>query len=44
VGVVGVLVLSFLRLRKADWPRRDEALVVAPDEPAAAIGHGPAPS
>jgi hypothetical protein len=43
VGVIGVLVLAWLRLRTADWPRRD-ALVVAPDEPAAAVGHGPAPS
>jgi MFS family permease len=43
VGVVGVLVLAYLRLRTADWPRR-EGLAVAPEEPAAAVGHGPAAS
>jgi hypothetical protein len=43
VGVVGVLVLAVLRLRSADWPR-GEGLAIAPEEPAAAIGHGPAPS
>jgi hypothetical protein len=41
--VVGVLALAFLRLRHADWPRT-ETLVVAPEEPAAALGHGPAAS
>jgi MFS family permease len=43
VGVLGVLALAFLRLRHADWPRSDGA-AVAPEEPAAAVGHGPAPS
>jgi hypothetical protein len=41
VGVVSILLLAFLRLRHADWPRRG---AVAPEEPAAAVGHGPAPS
>jgi MFS family permease len=41
VGVVGVLVLAILRLRNADWPAR-EGLAVAPEDPAAAVGHGPA--
>lgn len=39
-GVLGVLLLAILRLRGADWPRRD-GLAVAPEEPAAAVGHGP---
>jgi Transmembrane secretion effector len=43
VGVVGVLALAILRLRSADWPH-SEGLAVAPEEPAAAMGHGPAPS
>jgi MFS family permease len=43
VGVLGVLALAVLRLRTADWPRNG-GLAVAPDEPAAAVGHGPAPS
>lgn len=44
VGVIGVLVLAWLRLRRADWPRRESPLVAPADEPAAAVGHGPAPS
>ena len=40
VGIVGVLVLAFLRLRHAGWPER-KGLAVAPEEPAAAVGHGP---
>jgi predicted MFS family arabinose efflux permease len=43
VGVVGVLALAILRLRNADWPR-GERLAVAPEDSAAAVGHGPAPS
>jgi predicted MFS family arabinose efflux permease len=43
VGVLGILVLAVLRLRSADWPRSD-GLTVAPEESAAAVGHGPAPS
>jgi predicted MFS family arabinose efflux permease len=43
VGVIGVLALAFLRLRHAEWPRL-ETPAVAPEEPAAAVGHGPAPS
>lgn len=43
VGVIGVLALAILRLRHADWPR-SEGLAVAPDEPSAAVGHGPAAS
>jgi hypothetical protein len=42
-GVGIVFALAFLRLRKADWPLR-APVVVAPDEPAAAVGHGPAAS
>ncbi len=40
IGVIAVLLLAVLRLRRAEWPRRD-ALAVAPEEPAAAVGHGP---
>src|SRR4051794_21358422 len=40
-GVVGVLALAILRLRSAEWPQRD-GLAVAPEEPSAAVGHGPA--
>lgn len=43
VGVIGVLTLAFLRLRHAEWPRL-EMPAVAPEDPAAAVGHGPAPS
>jgi predicted MFS family arabinose efflux permease len=43
VGVVGVLILAALRLAKVDWPR-SEGLAVAPEESAAAVGHGPAAS
>jgi predicted MFS family arabinose efflux permease len=43
VGVIGVLVLAILRLRTADWPQ-SAGLAVAPEEPSAAVGHGPAPS
>ena len=43
VGVVGVLVLAILRLRTADWPQHS-GLAVAPEEPSAAVGHGPAPN
>jgi predicted MFS family arabinose efflux permease len=43
VGVIGVLVLAIVRLRTADWPDRD-GLAVAPEDPSAAVGHGPAPS
>jgi predicted MFS family arabinose efflux permease len=42
-GVVAVLGLAFAQLRSAKWPER-AAVVVAPEEPAAAVGHGPAPS
>jgi MFS family permease len=42
-GVLGVLVLAVLRLRSADWPHRGDGMR-APDEPAAAIGHGPVAS
>jgi hypothetical protein len=42
-GVGVVFALAFLRLRKADWPLR-APVVLAPDEPSAAVGHGPAPS
>jgi Transmembrane secretion effector len=42
-GVVAVLGLAVLQLRSGDWPDR-AAVVVAPEEPAAAVGHGPAPS
>ena len=41
-GVVGILVLAVLRLRSADWPERATA-IAAPEEPATAVGHGPAP-
>ena len=41
VGVLGVLALAFLRLRRANWPEHGDGLVVAPEEPAAAVGHGP---
>jgi MFS family permease len=41
VGVISILLLTILRLRHADWPRRGP---VAPEEPAPAVGHGPAPS
>ena len=41
VGVMGVLVLSVLRLRSADWPE-GAGLAVAPEEASAAVGHGPA--
>src|SRR4051794_9288535 len=43
VGVLGVLLFAVLRMRHADWPRR-EGLAVAPEEPSAAVGHGPAAS
>jgi hypothetical protein len=43
VGVVAVLAAAFVLLRSAEWPVR-AAVVVAPEEPAAAVGHGPAPS
>jgi predicted MFS family arabinose efflux permease/branched-subunit amino acid transport protein len=43
-GVLVVLALAFLWLHKAEWPADHEGLVVAPEEPAAAVGHGPAPS
>jgi predicted MFS family arabinose efflux permease len=43
VGVLGVLALAVLRLRKAEWPLSD-GLGVEPDRAAAAAGHGPAPS
>lgn len=43
VGVIGVLVLAFLRLRGAEWPHGD-AIATTPEEPAAAVGHGPAAS
>jgi MFS family permease len=43
IGVAAVLAVAFLRLRRADWPQRG-SVVVAPEEPAAAVGHGPAPS
>jgi hypothetical protein len=43
VGVVGVLILAALRLHDADWPNGDSQ-VAAPEEPAAVVGHGPAPS
>src|SRR4051812_23925353 len=43
VGVLGVLLFAFLRMRHADWPRHD-GLAVAPEEGSAAVGHGPAAS
>jgi hypothetical protein len=43
IGVAAVLAVASLRLRRADWPQRG-SVVVAPEEPAAAVGHGPAPS
>jgi MFS family permease len=43
VGIVCVLALAVLWLRSADWPERAGA-AVAPEEPAAAVGRGPAPS
>ena len=43
VGILGVLALAVLRLRHAQWPR-SEGLAVAPEEPAAAVGHGPVAS
>jgi hypothetical protein len=43
IGVLGVLVLAVLRLRSADWPERAGG-ASAPDEPAAAVGHGPVAS
>jgi MFS family permease len=43
IGVAVVLALAFLRLRGADWPAR-ASVVIAPEERAAAVGHGPAPS
>jgi MFS family permease len=39
-GIALVLVMSALRLRRAEWPQRAR-LAVAPEEPAAALGHGP---
>lgn len=41
VGVIVVLLLAVIRLRTAEWPGRQEP-AVAPEEPAAALGHGPA--
>src|SRR3954452_3520850 len=43
IGVLVVLALATLRLGNADWPQSDR-LAVAPEEPAAAVGRGPAPS
>jgi predicted MFS family arabinose efflux permease len=43
IGVLAVLVLAVLRLRSADWPERTGG-ASAPDEPAAAVGHGPVAS
>jgi MFS family permease len=42
-GVLVVFVIAFLWLRTASWPER-KGPIVAPDDPAAAVGHGPAPS
>lgn len=42
-GVLVVLLAAVVALRKADWPER-HGDVIAPEEPAAAVGHGPAPS
>ena len=42
-GVVVVLAIAMVRLRGARWPEQ-HGLVVAPEEAAAAVGHGPAPS
>jgi hypothetical protein len=40
-GVVATLLMAFLRLRNADWPKRAPG---THEDPAAAAGHGPAPS
>jgi predicted MFS family arabinose efflux permease len=39
-GVLAVMALAMVRLRKADWPAAT-SLAVAPEEPSAAVGHGP---
>ena len=39
-GVLAVMALAIVRLRKADWPAAT-SLAVAPEEPSAAVGHGP---
>jgi Transmembrane secretion effector len=44
IGIIVVLTLAVVRLRSADWPERGGGVAVAPEEPAAAVGHGPAPS
>src|SRR4051812_17831634 len=43
LGVLAVLLVAFARLRSVKWPTRS-GLAVAPEDPAAALGHGPAPS
>lgn len=43
VGALVVLLVAVVRLRSADWPERKQ-LAVAPEEPSAALGHGPAAS
>jgi MFS family permease len=39
-GVLAVLAVAAVVLRRAPWPERG---VIAPEEPAAALGHGPIP-
>jgi MFS family permease len=43
LGVAVVLAFAFLRLRGADWPER-AGVAAAPEEPARAVGRGPAAS